>query len=158
MTRAVPDSVANWRLVPVSNYCSRVSVAALVPTFLLLSSCAQAQADEIEGVVRAFSSALDENDYSTARTLACGKMTSDLSRPDEELKAGREVMGLMGGVQSKLTTVTAPRIQGDRAHVQISVKYTSQLSGDNNVTRDYELDMRKEDSEWKICSYMLAAQ
>ncbi|TDZ94475.1 hypothetical protein CCUG62472_02670 [Mycobacteroides salmoniphilum] len=100
--------MANWHLVLVSNYYSRVSVAALVPTVLLLSSCVQAQADKIEGVVRAFSSAIDEDDYPTARTLACGKMTSDLSRPDEELKTGRDVMGLVGGVQSKLTTVAAP--------------------------------------------------
>ncbi|OHU08568.1 hypothetical protein BKG73_16070 [Mycobacteroides saopaulense] len=124
----------------------------------MLSGCEQAENEKIEGTVRAFHSAVDQKDYPVARALACGNMASDLSRSDDELRTGRDVAGLIGGVKTQLTAIAAPHIQGKIAHVQITMKYTSQLSGVNTVTRDYELNMQKEVSGWKICSYMPVAQ
>ncbi|WP_443900147.1 Rv0361 family membrane protein [Mycobacteroides chelonae] len=158
MTRVMSKPAKRTRLNLIRSRHAAFRVVAVLSTALILSSCEQAEGENIEGVVRAFNSAVDREDYPAARALSCGKMASDLSRSDDELRTGRDVAGLIGGVKAQLTAVAAPYIQGDIAHVQITVKYPSQLSGANDVTRNYELNMQKESPGWRICSYVPAAQ
>jgi len=122
-----------------------------------MAGCAQNSSPvvAITQTVREFSAAINGSDFAAARGLACGPMSSDLSLPDDVLKAGGGA-GKFMRVRPELGAVAAPRIEGDHAHVPVTMKYASDTPGAVELTRDYEIEMHREGSAWKICSYVAA--
>lgn len=145
-----------FRLWP--NLASIKGTTTLLAWVALVAGCGQ-EPDPVVAITQAvheFSAAINKSDFTAARTLACGTMFSDLSRPDDVLKVSGGVTKLMG-VQPEIAAVAAPHIDGDQAHVPVTIKYTGDMPGAVELTRDYEIEMHREGSAWKICSYAPAA-
>lgn len=135
-----------------------VGITGIAAGTMLVTSCTQ-EPDPVVAitqVVHEFSAAISKNDFTGARLLACGTMAADLAHPDDKLRDNQGPAELMG-LRTELTKVATPHLDGDRAYVPITVKYTGTLPRAAELTRDYVVDMQKGDSGWKICSYTPAA-
>jgi len=89
--------------------------------------------------------------------LACERMFADLSASEPALLRGRSAAELMN-LQTAITNIATPRVDGDHASVPVTVKYTSNLPQAAELTRGYEIALQKVGSGWKICSYTPAAR
>jgi len=84
-------------------------------------------------------------------------MFADLSASEPALLHGRGAAELMN-LQTAITNIATPRVDGDHASVQVTVKYTSNLPQAAELTRGYEIALQKVGSGWKICSYTPSAR